>query len=472
MSNVSTFANSPELRNSSDLRNPEVSNPPIIPRIIIHGGAGNISRESLPKASYEAYRASLLSVLNSASCLLSNQDATALDVATHAVSLLEDNPLFNCGKGAVFTRAGTTELESSIMVSDGYRKRGVGCMTMKRVKNPIKVAREMLVRGERGDGGGAQAHCQLSGEYLEKLATEWGMEIVEPEYFFTQRRWDEHIKGLERERRQARKNVLQRPLDHGLDQQSQMRRFETEHSGLEPYLNRTNHITNAKPCQRIAVPVDSVTNSPSKSSDTGHDPSWDGHEYLPQGTVGVVVLDRFGTICAATSTGGLTNKLPGRIGDTPTLGAGFWAEEWMEDTTTPSESEWELISMSDDRPDHEPNEPSAKQIRHAVGMSGTGNGDSFLRTNAVRSAAAISHFSTPKITLADAVSRIAGSGGELQKSAGNRWGKTGEGEGGIIGIELVGSDSNVVWDFNCGGMFRAWVDKDGQHRFMVFEDEY
>jgi L-asparaginase len=413
---------------TSDLTKPQIK-----PRIIIHGGAGNIRRENLPKASYEAYRVSLLSILKSASCLLSKSGATALDVATHAVTLLEDNPLFNCGKGAVFTRAGTVELESSIMVSNGYRKRGVGCMTLKTVKNPIKLAREMLVKGEQTDGGGGQGHSQLSGEYLEKLAVDWGMDIVEQKYFFTERRWQEHMKGLMRER-----------WDPKTKQQGKTDRFSPRQHFHQMQAGGLDH------------------------SNGG--PSWDGHEYLPQGTVGAVVLDQFGTICVATSTGGLTNKLPGRIGDTPTLGAGFWAEEWMGDVVEPVEKGWEVVSFPDC--DHSGEDTTTKQIRHAIGMSGTGNGDSFLRTNAVRTAGAVSRFSTPNISLADAVSHIAGPGGELQKSAGDGWGKTGEGEGGIIGIELVGSESSVVWDFNCGGMFRTWIDDAGEHRFMAFREEF
>jgi hypothetical protein len=120
--------------------------PCIRPRIIIHGGAGNLNRATIPKESYETYRSSLLTILESSSELLSKPDATILDVATHAVSLLEDDPLYNSGKGAVFTRAGTQELESSIMVSNGYKKRGVGT-----------------------------------------------------EYFFTQNRWDEHKEVKEQE---------------------------------------------------------------------------------------------------------------------------------------------------------------------------------------------------------------------------------------------------------------------------------
>lgn len=432
----------------------QASDSHIQPRIIIHGGAGNIHRENLSRESYEAYKASLLQILGQASSLLSLPNATALDIATHAVKLLEDDPLFNCGKGAVFTRAGTVELESSVMVSKGYRKRGVGCMTLKHIKNPILLAKEMLIRGEKEDGGGAGAHCQMSGDELEKLAGRWGLEMVDQSYFFTKRRWEEHQRALEK-------------------------------SGSS-----------------IAQPLEKI-----ECFDGG--PSWDGHEYLPQGTVGAVVLDRFGTICAATSTGGLTNKLPGRIGDTPTLGAGFWAEEWtrefskplpairtpfsvtsthdlftssgtVSDLFRPHEivknfltSCWPL-STSSRRQDAPP--PECKSISHpanyAVGMSGTGNGDSFLRISAVRTAAAISRFSTPPIPLSKAITQIAGREGELQSSAGDRWGKTGEGEGGIIGIELVGSQGKIAWDFNCGGMFRAWVDDDGHSHFMAFREEF
>ncbi|QDS71994.1 hypothetical protein FKW77_001688 [Venturia effusa] len=435
----------------------QISNPHIQPRIIIHGGAGNIHRENLSKESYQAYKTSLLQILSQASALLALPDATALDVATHAVKLLEDDPLFNCGKGAVFTRAGTVELESSVMVSKGYRKRGVGCMVLKHVKNPILLAKEMLIRGEKEDGGGAGAHCQMSGDELEKLAGKWGLEMVDQSYFFTKRRWNEHQRGL------------------------------------------------GKSDTSIAIPF---------AQAEGHDggPSWDGHEYLPQGTVGAVVLDRFGTICAATSTGGLTNKLPGRVGDTPTLGAGFWAEEWTAKASKPLShmstgdlstssrnipnllssfgkmpgllrphemipdfltSCWPL-STSFSRSEAQPLESQkpSHPIIHAVGMSGTGNGDSFLRISAVRTAAAISRFSTPPIPLYKAVSQIAGPGGELQLSAGDRWGRTGEGEGGIIGIELIRSRGKVVWNFNCGGMFRAWVDDDGVARFMAFRDDH
>jgi L-asparaginase len=237
---------------------------------------------------------------------------------------------------------------------------------------------------------------------------------------------------------------------------------------------------------------------------------WDGKEYLPQGTVGAVVLDRFGTIAVATSTGGLTNKLPGRIGDTPSLGAGFWAEEWEEEVQQPSRQEMhyqvtqpqppppmlpamEQLSRGPDifgllsdclptssqapqvqqaeRPRREKEQTKPKKVRCAVGLSGTGNGDSFLRMNAARTAAAMSRFSTPHASLAESATKMAGPDGELQKSASERWGKTGEGEGGIIGIEVKDQETKVVWDFNCGGMFRAFVDDHDRQVFGCFRND-
>lgn len=244
---------------------------PIAPRIIIHGGAGNITRENLPPSSYKQYRHGLLDVLQRASIELQKPNATALDVATYAVSLLEKNPLFNAGHGAVYTRDGTHELEASIMVSRGYIKRGVGVMQVKHVKSPISLARELLVRGELENGGGGQGHCQLTGETCDRLAREWELEMVQPSYYWTRKRWDEHRRGL--------------GLEHD-DSTYERHRREADNDGshsADPDSKADAHIV--------------------------QDPSWDGKEYLPQGTVGTVVLDSSGTLCVCTSTGGLTNKV-------------------------------------------------------------------------------------------------------------------------------------------------------------------
>ncbi|KAL9638144.1 MAG: hypothetical protein Q9164_001738 [Protoblastenia rupestris] len=399
-----------------------------MPRLIIHGGAGNITPTNLPSAHWAPYKANLLRIYHDTNRSLQN-GVSALDAATHAV----------------FTRDGTIELEASVMTTRNYHKRATALVLLNHVKNPIKLAREMLIRGQtdggNGDNGGglgdpaggwgsAQGHCCLGGATAERLAKEWGLEMVEENYFKTKKRWDEHRRGLEND----------------------------------------------------------------EKGSGGH-----GRPYLPQGTVGCVALDREGMICVATSTGGLTNKLPMRIGDTPTIGAGFWGEEWFEDAAslemplagTATNSVRQIIDrvrdvLSDCLPnfwnnnysllpqqqsshdkkkeyDHQPIQ------RHALALSGTGNGDSFLRLSACRTAGSIVRFSSPLRSLASAITQIAGPGGELQRSAGERWG-TGEGEGGMIGIELSGRGGRVVWDFNCGGMMRCYGDEAGRVWVGVFRE--
>ena len=222
---------------------------------------------------------------------------------------------------------------------------------------------------------------------------------------------------------------------------------------------------------------------------------WDGKEYLPQGTVGAVVLDSTGTLCVATSTGGLTNKLPGRIGDTPTIGAGFFAEEWTSTYSIPIapavpqlKTPLSLAALVSDcipglsgyMPLPAPMPQKTKKVKsvRAVALSGTGNGDSFLRISAARTAAAMARFSSSSsgsttsshhlVSLQDAVTEVAGPGGMLQQTAEDRWHKTGEGEGGLIGIDFSNGKGQIVFDFNCGGMFHAWVDDDGRDRFQLY----
>jgi L-asparaginase len=423
--------------------------PKITPRIIIHGGAGNITKQTIPKDRYDEYETSLRRILAQSAALLANADATALDIATYAVTQLEDDPLYNSGHGAVFTRAGTNEMECSVMVSDGYQKRGVSCMLLSHVKNPIKLAREILVRGEMDNGGGAQDHCQYSGAYVENLAKEWGLDIVGTQYFWTKRKWEEHKRGLAEEKKM------------------------TNERGDSVY--ETNWDL------RVGM---------IEMSD------WEKTHYIPLGTCGAVVLDSFGTICTATSTGGLTNKIPGRIGDTPSMGTGYWAEEWFVEPkaqmlyqpSAPSTSPLDKISrgelrslvgdclplasdssMSKSSPTLRQTDFKSKLIRHAVGLSSSGNGDTFVRMAASRTVAAKSRFQST--SLSSALTWMTGPGGELQKSAGDRWGHVHEGVGGIIGIELVGTKSDVICDYNCGGMFRAWTEEDGEEKCLIFRKE-
>ncbi|CZS96716.1 related to asparaginase [Rhynchosporium agropyri] len=386
----------------------------ITPRIIIHGGAGNITPANLSPSEHAQFHDSLLSILAqthhfltspSSFPLCSGSSTSALDAATFAVSLLENNPLFNSGHGAVFTRDGINELEASIMVSKGKKKRGTGVMGLTRVKNPIKLAREMLLHGEEDLYGedpnytsrGAQGHSQLHRYSAEKLAKEWGMEMVDPSYYFTQERWDQHIQGLKKEK-------------------------------------------------------------------VGGVSTWDAESFFPQGTCGAVALDAEGVVCTATSTGGpalvLSETLKGLMADCfPSLTA--------YSPIPHCESNMGMFVNRD-------------RIFRATGMSGTGNGDSFLRINAVRTISAIARYSSPsgKVTLKDALAKVTGRDGDLQKSAGDRWQKTGEGEGGVIGIEVTAvTDANSAYksatsecldDFNCGGMFRAAVNKRGKAVMRVW----
>ena len=436
----------------------DVANIPLTstPRLIIHGGAGNITRRNLTPEAWTAHQDTLLAALRSTQQLLSS-GSTAIEAAAHAVSLLEDSPLFNAGHGATFNRAGTNELEASIMVSRGKRKRGCSVMLLRHVKNPVMLAKELLERGGEDDddedddndgkGGGAYQTLQLSGPEAERLAAEWGLELVPTEYFWTRKRWQEHLKGLERER-------------------------------------------------------------------DGGNPSWDKDEYLPQGTTGAVALDKYGTLCAATSTGGRTNKVVGRIGDTPSFGAGFWAEDWTQMSWSrravgmyrqPS-SWWNPVNAlrtviydcipglsgtpgaythlpldDDDEGLEEEDEKEGKRhgVTRAVAISGTGDGESFLSHCACHAAAMLTRLS--ERSLQPCISQYAGPGGQLEVSAGPRWGKIGgEGEAGMAGIELVSKyvhgrprlEGRIAVDFNCGGMYRAWLDDDGHERCMVFREAF
>ncbi|KAK7942378.1 L-asparaginase 1 [Apiospora aurea] len=457
--------------------------PKAVPRLIIHGGAGNIQPENSRPRSTPSITSQIEVYMHTPIATKSTgaehtREPTALEIAVHAVTLLEGNPLFNSGHGAVFTRDGINELEASVMVSRGKAKRGVGVTGLRRVKNPILLAQKMLEHGEddltgksdlgwsssrdAGDGvnldiPSAQGHTLIHGPSAEILAEKYGLELAEPGYFFTPTRWDEHVRALERERK-----------------------------------------------SRI------------------HFATWSADEYLPQGTCGAVALDSDGVLCCATSTGGMTNKLTGRIGDTPSVGAGFWAEEWSEQVVASSSPTarasgmsisdyaplwwkhlaWPGRAISDLRtglvgglcysdcllgqPQYSPlsreQATTTKTVTRSVAVSGTGNGDSFLRLAAAHAVVSMARWAA--IPAGEALRRVAGRGGALQKSADNRWSKTGEGEGGMIGIESTREEaeteeggrgggstvvsSKILHDINCGGMFRAWIDE-GNHRMKIWD---
>ncbi|KAK8045655.1 hypothetical protein PG993_005679 [Apiospora rasikravindrae] len=386
-------------------------------------------------------------------------------------------------------------------------------MGLRRVKNSILLVQKMLENGEddltgksdlgwspnRDDGDGinldipsAQGHTLILGPSAEILAEKYGLELVEPGYFFTQTHWNEHVRALEREEKSCIHFATWSPDE-----------YPTGHP-------RTFPRTYGKPMnpKLLENPQRAYKIHPRRPR-YGFLTSIINHQ-------GAVALDSDGVLCCATSTGGMTKKLTGRIGDTPSVGAGFWAEEWSEQvgdsrsptarTTAMSISDyaplgwkhmaWPGRAISDLRTsllngrflDCLPGQPqysplsgeqatATKTVTRSVALLGAGNGDSFLRLAAAYAVAAI--------PATEALRRVAGRGGALQKSADNRWSKTGEGEGGMIGIESTreeakteeggrGSGSTVVsskilQDFNCGGMFRAWIDDDGSHRMKIWD---
>jgi beta-aspartyl-peptidase (threonine type) len=263
-----------------------------------------------------------------------------LDAIEIALKILEDSPLFNAGKGAVFTADGTNELDASIM--DG-KNLGAGAVAgLKRVKNPISLARAVMEKSP---------HVMLIGEGAEKFALTQSIELVEPSYFFTQPRWDS--------------------------------------------------------LQRIMKEEGTKT-----SSDIGR---------LPEnkfGTVGAVALDRDGNLAAGTSTGGMTNKKWGRVGDAPIIGAGTYAN----------------------------NESCA--------VSATGWGEYFIRLGVAKEICTLVEYrALPVQQAADIVIKQ-----KLQKLGG---------DGGVIVLDKFG---NIGISFNSEGMYRAYIGADGKPVIEIYKD--
>jgi beta-aspartyl-peptidase (threonine type) len=216
--------------------------------LALHGGAGTIARTLLTPTLEADYRAALRAALTLGTDLLA-QGAPALDVVEATVRALEDYPLFNAGRGAVFTHEGHHEMDAALM--DGATRRAGAVAGVRAVQNPIRAARLVMEKTE---------HVLLAYPGADDLAREHGLPMQPPAYFFTQQRYDQL---------QEAKAAGRMQLDHA------------------------------------AVPAD---------------PNW------KKGTVGAVARDQHGHLAAATSTGGMTNKRYSRIGDTPIIGAGTWAD--------------------------------------------------------------------------------------------------------------------------------------------------
>ena len=313
--------------------------------IAIHGGAGTIVRASMAPDAEARYHAELRAVLVAAQRVLAD-GGSALDAVTQAVRLLEDCPLFNAGHGAVFTSAGTHELDASIMDGRTLEAGAVSCV--KRVRNPIVAARHVLEYSE---------HVMFTAEGAEAFAQAQGLEFVDPSYFHTDARY--------------RQWQLAREQDRAM----------LDHDGASLAAEA------ARSAEKDSLP---------------HEPIDPNKKF---GTVGAVAVDLYGHVAAATSTGGITNKQLGRVGDAPLIGAGCYADD------------------------------------ATCAVSTTGSGEMFMRM----------------VAAYDVAAQMAYRGASLEDAANdvvmNRLPRI-DGRGGLIAVDAHG---NVVLPFNTEGMYRGYA---------------
>jgi beta-aspartyl-peptidase (threonine type) len=310
--------------------------------LVIHGGAGVMPREKMTPEREKQYRADLEKALRQGYQALQREGGTSLDAVEAAIKVLEDSPIFNAGKGAVFTHDGRNELDASIMDGKGMRAGSVAAVTC--IKNPISAARAVMEKSE---------HVMLVGRGAELFATEQGLEIVDPSYFWTRERWMELERALQKEKAKG------------------------DRRGTQADLEKDRH-------------------------------------YL--GTVGAVALDRHGNLAAGTSTGGMTNKRYGRVGDSPIIGAGTYAENGV------------------------------------CAVSGTGHGEVFIRHAVAHDIVALMKYK--KLSVVDAAREVME---KLPKE-----------DGGVGGVIALDDKGNFATPFNTEGMFRGHITRDGQVEVAIY----
>jgi beta-aspartyl-peptidase (threonine type) len=312
-------------------------------RLAIHGGAGTIKRSKLTTEYEHAYTQALAQSLTVGYAVL-EAGGSSIDAVIAAIVVMEDSPLFNAGKGSVFSHTGLNELDASIM--EGATRMAGAVAAVTTIRNPIRAAHAVMTKS---------AHVMLMGQGAEIFAAEQGLEIVDPSYFYTQYRWNQLQRAI------AREQVLR---DHDVDPGT-------------PLLSKDEK----------------------------------------RGTVGAVALDRYGNLAAGTSTGGLTNKRFGRVGDSPIIGAGTYADN------------------------------------RSVAVSATGTGEMFIRTAAAfNTSAQVRLQHTPIAEAADnALAEIAAIGGD----------------GGLIVLDAKG---NYAMRFNTSGMYRGTIGNDGIAWVGIFSE--
>ena len=302
--------------------------------LALHGGAGTITKGSMSKAQEIEYQHGLREPLEEGRQMLRN-GAEALDVVVRVVTMLEDNPLFNAGRGSVFTHEGNHEMDAAVM--QGADRGAGGVAGVSGIRNPIELARLVM---EKSD------HVLLSGKGAEEFAKQMELPFANPAYFHTDHRYAQLLEAQKRGRVQ---------LDH------------TE-SEEESHKNREEKF----------------------------------------GTVGAVACDMQGNLAAATSTGGMTNKRWGRVGDSPLIGAGTWADN------------------------------------QTCAISCTGHGEYFMRWIAAYDLAALMEYR--EMSLEDAADFLVNT--KLREAGG---------EGGLIAVDRHG---RIALPFNSEGMYRGWTDGD------------
>lgn len=315
--------------------------------IAIHGGAGNLVKMKLTPEEEESYKQALDAALSAGSAILA-AGGTSIEAVEAAITSLEDCPLFNAGKGAVFTHDGHNELDAAIMNGENLECGAVA--GVRHIKNPIQLARKVMENSE---------FILLQSEGAEAFAKEQGIEWVDTSYFFTQHRWDQLQDAIEEDKTE---------LDHSEKKKA------------------------------------SVQSKP-------------GEEKF--GTVGCVALDVHGNIAAGTSTGGLTNKRFGRIGDSPLIGSGTYADN------------------------------------STCAVSCTGKGEDFIRLNVAHDIASLVRYAQLDIqTACDSV---------VMKKL-----KDIKGRGGCIAIDTQG---NIAMPFTTSGMFRGSIDVKGVKNIALYGDK-
>lgn len=294
--------------------------------LVLHGGAGNMNFQSVPEPYQEKFKLALDSALQIGMDLLKGGGAS-IDAVEAVIRYMEDNPLFNAGRGAVFTNEGKNELDASIMTGQDLNAGAVASVTD--IRHPISAARAVMEQSE---------HVMMAGHGASVFAEQVGLEIVDPSWFYTKNRFESYQKAIAEEK---------------------------------------------------------------------------------HGTVGCVALDMEGNICAGTSTGGMTNKKYGRIGDSPIIGAGTYANN------------------------------------ATCGVSATGHGEYFIRWTVAHQISVLMEYKGYDVETAakEVVEKTLVEVG---------------GEGGVICLDRFGRAAMVT---NTSGMFRAYGNSEGEHIVAIFKEE-